>query len=143
MGKYDLKLGDLDSVIAVLLSVSKLNYDPEKVVEVFKRVSDHEEEVKKLQQAAESTWRIVKELDEKAKSLENVIVENGSLVKEIKAMRDSKLETGDVKAVVDAAVRIGSENGLSARGAITKIVSYLQQSWDANLGLELELQRLN
>ena len=71
-----------------------------------------------------------------------MIVENGSLVKEIKAMRDSKLETGDVKAVVDAAVRIGSENGLSARGAITKIVSDLQQSWDAKLGLELELQRL-
>ncbi len=140
--KYDFELGDLNKVSSVLLSLSRLNFDPTKVIEVFTRISDHESEVKRLQQAAESQQRTVDELDEKAKTLNDVIAENEPLVREIRIMRESKLEASDVKAVVDAAVRIGGENGLSERDAISKIESDLQLNWNAKLGLEYELKRL-
>ena len=142
LAKYSLTLDDLGAIDSVFTSISKLDKDPQRIIETYKRVSDLYEEERRLRDAIDSHNLEVTEREETLRKLNANIADKRSLVDKVLYIESLGATSREVGGVIEAALKSAAKNGYTTEESLTALAADLGKNYGVTRSLREEVDVL-
>ncbi|MDA4130034.1 MAG: hypothetical protein OK457_04635 [Thaumarchaeota archaeon] len=133
----------LDQTVNILQNVAQHHADPKVVVDSLKQFDDLKSRISTLEGELKDGRGDLETLQRKIVDADSEQIAKQATLDSLQVIENTGLDATGMQKITDTVVKISAAHGLNRREALDKFNKDLLENYDASLGLEPEIRKLN
>jgi chaperonin cofactor prefoldin len=133
---------ELEKLSTLLVNVSEKSYDTKDVINFYSVTRDLEDQKSLLETSICSLTSEEASLKERSEALTEIISGNQDIVDSISEIKSMNLSVENINEILEKVTEVSSLHGMNRKEALDKFISEIDLQYEAKLGYENEVNRL-